>query len=227
MFLLKDIKAVIFDLDGTLVDSMWVWEKIDKDYLSGLGFDVPYNLKDEINHLSFDETAIYFKDKFNIIDSLEVIKDTWHNMAISEYSSNVPLKPGAENFLNHIKNLGLKIGLATSNSVALLEAVLMNHNIYEYFDVITTTNEVKRGKNFPDVYLLCAERLGVSPEHCLVFEDIQAAVMGAKAAGMKVAAVHDPAAEYQREELERLADHYVLSYEDILEGARHVTSDKF
>ncbi|WP_040213656.1 HAD family hydrolase [Clostridium polynesiense] len=215
--MLENIKAVIFDLDGTLVDSMWVWEKIDNDYLKKMGYEVPLNLKDEISHLSFNQVAEYFKDKFNIVDSLEVIKDTWHNMAISEYSNNIPLKPGAEAFLKHIKNLGLKIALATSNSVPLLEAVLVKHNIYEYFDVIVTTNEVERGKNFPDIYLLCAERLEVKPEECLVFEDLYAAVMGAKAAGMKVAAMHDPSSEYQREELERLADHYVMSYDEIFE----------
>ena len=68
--MLKDIEAAIFDLDGTLIDSMWVWEQIDIDYLASKGIPLPSNLKDEIGHLSFEQTAVYFKSKFNLDDSL-------------------------------------------------------------------------------------------------------------------------------------------------------------
>lgn len=76
--MLKDIKAAIFDLDGTLIDSMWIWEQIDIDFLKHYGYEVPKNLKDEINHLSFEDTAQYFKDRFNIKDSVTHILDTWN-----------------------------------------------------------------------------------------------------------------------------------------------------
>lgn len=215
--MLENIHGIIFDLDGTLIDSMGVWTQIDKEYLAAKGFQVPDNLVDEISHLGFDAVALYFKNTFGLSDSTDLIKATWHQMAIYHYSNDIPMKSGASEFLRYLKRLGLKIGLATSNSRELLEAALRKHDIYDYFDTISITSEVARGKNFPDVYLLSAERLGVAPEQCLVFEDLYAAVMGAKAAGMKVAGVYDIHSEHQWKDIKRVADYYVTNYVDLLE----------
>lgn len=89
--MLSDINGVIFDLDGTLIDSMWIWNQIDIDYLKGLGFAVPKDLKDNINNLTFEEIAKYFKKVFNIKDSVEVIIKTWSDMAYYHYSNTVSL----------------------------------------------------------------------------------------------------------------------------------------
>lgn len=214
---MNNIRAAIFDLDGTLVDSMWVWERIDEEYLKERGHAVPTNIKDKITHLSFEETALYFKETFNLEDSLETIMNDWHNMAYTHYSENVNLKEGALDFLMKLKSSGIKIGLATSNSVPLLEATLKNNNIYSYFDSITTTSEVARGKDNPDIYLLAAKRLGVDPSHCVVFEDIVPAVIGAKAASMKTVAVYDKASEHDKDKLIKLADKYIVNYNEIIE----------
>lgn len=212
----KDIKAAIFDLDGTLIDSMWIWEKIDTDYLINKGYTKPENLKDEIGHLSFEQTAIYFKNKFNISDTVEEIMKEWHSMAVAHYTKDVKLKPGAKDFLIKLKSMNIKIGLATSNSQELLKAALEANGIYELFDSITTTDEVSRGKNFPDVYLLSSEKLGVNPNECVVFEDILPAVQGAKAAGMKVIAVYDESSEQDKDKVISLANSYIESYLDIV-----------
>lgn len=214
--MLDNIKATIFDLDGTLLDSMWIWEKIDIDYLNSKGHNMPENLKDEICHLSFQQTAEYFKKRFNINDSIETILNTWHNMALNHYSNDVTLKPGALDLLNALKERGIKIGLATSNSIDLLTAGLNCVGIYEYFDEITTTDEAKRGKNFPDVYLLSAKKLGVDPNQCIVFEDIINAVKGAKLANMKVVAVYDKSSEYQMDTLIENSDKYIHDFKEIL-----------
>lgn len=215
--MLKDIKAAIFDLDGTLIDSMWLWEKVDIDFLNKRGFKLPLDLKENIEHLSFIDTAKYFKERFNLPQSLEEIMNEWNTMAYEQYANTILLKPGAKEYLYSLKLKGIKIALATSNSIPLLEAVLKRSGIYNYFDVITTTNEVKRGKNFPDIYLLSAEKLGVKPNECIVFEDILPAVLGAKAAGMKVVAVHDLYSEYQRKEILDSADYFIYKYDDINE----------
>lgn len=91
--MLNNIKAAIFDMDGTLVDSMWVWTKIDIDFLKMRNIECPENLKDEISHLSFEETAEYFKKTFNLKESIDEICNEWNNMAFEEYKNNVPLKP--------------------------------------------------------------------------------------------------------------------------------------
>ena len=214
--MLADIKGTIFDLDGTLVDSMWVWSQIDVDYLKTKGHSMPEDLRNEISHLSFSQTAVYFKERFNLADSTEEILDDWHKMAFNHYSNNVKLKLGVKDFLNHIKSSDIKIGLATSNSVPLLEACLKNNHIYDYFDSITTTDEVSNGKNCPDVYLLAADKLGIRPKDCLVFEDILPAIKGAKAANMKVIAVKDDECLNSKEELLKYADKYIYSFSELL-----------
>ncbi|MDZ4991930.1 HAD-IA family hydrolase [Clostridium perfringens] len=215
--MLNNIKGVIFDLDGTLVDSMGVWAKIDVDYLNNLGHEVPNNLKEEITHLGFKEVAKYFKKRFNIADSEEEIMKTWHDMAYIEYKENIKLKPGAREFLKQLKESNIKIGLATSNSYPLLEVSLKSNDIFDLFDSITITGEVSRGKNFPDVYLLAAERLGLDPKDCAVFEDILPAVRGALSAGMKVFAVEDhTVSDEERTEIKKYAHEYIESFNDLL-----------
>jgi HAD superfamily hydrolase (TIGR01509 family) len=216
--MLKNISAAIFDMDGTLIDSMWVWNTIDSKYLERRGLSVPSELRDEIIHLSFEETALYFKNKFNLPDSIEEIVNEWNSLAYVEYANNVNLKPYAKEYLTMLKAKGIKLAIATSNCTMLLETVLKRHGIYELFDAITTTDEVERGKNFPDVYLLTAKKLSVKPSQCIVFEDILPAIIGAKAAGMTVVGVHDSYSEYQRTDIINKADIYIKGYQEITEA---------
>lgn len=213
---MDNVQAVIFDLDGTLVDSMGIWAQIDEEYLSKFGYNVPNNLQEEITHLTLTETAIYFKNNFNIDSSIEDIISTWHEMAFYHYSNTIKLKDGVVEYLNLLKQKGVKIALATSNSIPLLEATLKRNNIYHFFDSITTTEEVKKSKDNPDIYLLSAKKLNVDPKKCLVFEDIVQAVKGAKLAGMKVFAIYDKASENQKEALINIADKYILSFNELL-----------
>lgn len=214
--MLKNIKAAIFDMDGTLIDSMWVWSKIDIEFLEKRGITLPNDLKNNIEHLSFTDTAKYFKERFKLEESIQDIMKEWNDMAFEEYSKHIKLKVGADRYLSALKTAGIKIALATSNSHLLLEASLKNNGVFQYFDVITTTDEVKRGKNFPDIYLLTAEKLGVTSKECIVFEDILPAVMGAKAAGMKVVGVSDAYSEHQRLDIINTADYFINEYKEIL-----------
>lgn len=214
--MLENIKGAIFDLDGTLVDSMWVWKQIDLDYLKSKGYSLPENLNSEICHLSFTQTANYFKKRFNLSDSIDDILNDWHKLAYNHYSKNIKLKDGVREFLDELKRKNIKIALATSNSHPLLEVCLKNNEIYGYFDSITTTDEVPNGKNCPDVYLLAAEKINVTPNECIVFEDILPAIKGAKAANMTVVAVHDEHSINDLEEILKIADKYINSYLELI-----------
>lgn len=212
----NNIKGVIFDLDGTLIDSMWVWDQIDIEYLSEKNLEVPKNLNDEIGHLSFNQVAVYFKERFKLKDSLDEIKQRWSDMAYYHYSTDIKLKEGVVEFLKFLKESNIKIGLATSNSHDLLEVVLKNNNIYDYFDAITITDEVSVGKHEPDVYLLAAKKLNVSPSECLVFEDIVQAIKGAKKAEMKVVGVADSRNIDDRDEIISLTDKFINNFNEMI-----------
>lgn len=137
-------------------------------------------------------------------------------MAYNHYLNDVTLKDGVIEFLEYLKANKIKTGIATSNSPFLLQAALEGTGINTYFDSITTTSEVSNGKSHPDVYLLSAKKLNVSPEECIVFEDILEAVKGAKLGNMKVIAVNDKSSEYQKNDLINIADKYITSYKELL-----------
>ena len=211
------IEAVIFDLDGTLIDSMWMWKQIDIDYLAKHGHPLPEDLQSSIEGMSFSETAVYFKERFALSDPLDVIKTEWNRMAYDIYVNDVPLKAGVLEFLKYLKANGIKTGIATSNSRELLLAVLESLDITRYFDEIHTSCEVTRGKPAPDIYLFVAKCLGVSPEHCLVFEDIIQGIKAGKAAGMQVCAVKDEFSISEEEEKKAVADWFIESFTELVE----------
>lgn len=215
--MLKNIEAVIFDMDGTVIDSMWVWKQVDIDFLNERNIDVPDNLQKSIEGLSFTETAHYFKNNFGLREDIEEIKAEWTDMVRDYYTSVIEAKKGIKEFLDYLKSNNYKIGMATSNYSELVEAVLKKNDMLIYFDEIVTTCEVPRDKSYPDVFLETAKRLGVSPEKCIVFEDTLLAVGGARAAGMKVIGVYDKLGTCTPEELEEATDFLVEHFEDIVE----------
>lgn len=214
--MLFNIEAVLFDLDGSLVDSMWIWRDIDIAYLGKFGIPLPDSLQSEIEGMSFSETALYFKERFNIPDPVDKIKEDWNRMAWDKYTHQVPLKKGAREFLDYCHENGIRLGIATSNSRELVQNVMKVHGVIDYFDSIVTGCEVQRGKPAPDVYLEAARRCSISPEKCLVFEDIVPGILAGKAAGMKVCAVEDEYSKHQDKEKRELSDYYITDYFDIM-----------
>lgn len=204
----QDTQAVIFDLDGTLVDSMWVWKKIDDDFIKDNQLNISSEeLMEDVAHFSFTEVAEHFKRKYGLTQSVAEIKAGWQQAAEREYSSNVYLKAGAKHFLERLKEKGIRLAVATSNSRHLLTICLVANGILDYFDALVTTDETQaKSKSEPDVYLLAADKLGVAPENCVVFEDIPHAMRGAKRAGMRVVAVSDAHTATIPEELEEICE---------------------
>lgn len=215
--MMRNKDAVIFDLDGSLVDSMWIWKDIDIEYLGRFGIPLPENLQLEIEGMSFSETAVYFKERFSIPDSLEKMKSDWNAMAWDKYMNEVPLKPGVREFLEGCRERGIKLGIATSNSRELVENIARAQNLHDYFACIMTACDVNKGKPAPDIYLAVAKELGVEPGLCLVFEDIIPGIQAGKNAGMEVCAVEDEYSHAAREAKETLADYYIEDFYGIFE----------
>lgn len=188
--MIEKIKAVIFDIDGTLVNSMELWHQVDVEYFQKLNIPMPETIKEDVEGLSFTETAIYFKEHYvGEEKTVEEIKQDWITMAMEKYRWGIEAKAGAVEYVQFLKNHGIKIGVATSNDRSLAIASLEPHRIYEYVESLRTGCEFSQGKDSPEIYLKVAEDLGVDPEHCLVFEDIQKGIRTAKKAGMKAVAV--------------------------------------
>lgn len=216
MISLKNMKACIFDLDGTLVDSMWMWHAIDVEYLKKFGVACPDDLQKKIEGMSFTETAVYFRNRFGIPDSIEQIKHDWEEMSVDKYRCEVGFKPGAAAFLQAIRQRGIRTGIATSNGQKMVAAVLKSLGIADAFDTVVTACEVAAGKPSPDIYLRVSEILGVEPSACLVFEDIPAGILAGKRAGMTVCAVRDEFSAGMEEEKESLADAMIGDYRELL-----------
>ncbi len=180
--------------------------------------ELPEDLQECIEGMSFRETAVYIKERFNIPEDLDTMMKTWNDMAFEYYRTKVDFKPGARWFLEELKKRGIKIGMATSNSTELVNVVLDHLNAHEYFDEIHTSSEVKHGKPFPDIYLLVAEKLGVSNDRCLVFEDILPGIWAGRAARMKVCSVYDKYAHQDISIAMKYSDVYLKGFDVLMDA---------
>lgn len=216
--MLQNIDAVIFDMDGTIIDSMWMWRDIDIEYLKIHGIDMPEDLQKSVEGLSFTETAVYFKERFNLSDSIDKIKAEWNRMAWSKYETEVPLKEGVLDFLIYLKSHNIKMGIATSNYRKLTDLVLDKLKIRDFFASVRTSDEVPSGKPSPDIYLLVAKDLNVEPSRCLAFEDVIHGIMAGINANMKVCAVYDEHSKNDDKQKKELADYYIYSMIELLKN---------
>lgn len=221
--MIEHIQAVIFDIDGTLVDSMGVWYEIDVEYFKVLGIPMPATLQKDIEGMSFTETAVYFKETFRLDKSIEDIKLDWVRMAYEKYLYEIQAKPGAVKYMTGLREKGIKIGVATSNDKRLALAALTPHGFKEKVDSVRTACEVAKGKPAPDIYLKVAKDLGVAPRNCLVFEDIPNGMRAGKAAGMTVIGVEDEHAKKYKDEIMEICDYFIKDYYDMLDGKIEVT----
>jgi len=208
------MKAYIFDLDGTLLDSMDVWKNIDTDFLAKRGLAVPAGYADKISSMSFPEAAVYTIKRFGLSDGIDGLLREWNDMAAYAYENTVQMKPYAKEYLWELRERGMKLGVATSSMPALYEPALRNHGIYDWFDVICSSDEAGCGKSRPDVFLFTAKRLHVQPRDCVVFEDILAAVKSAKSIGMTVYGVYDEASKADWEQIIKTADGVIYDFQN-------------
>jgi HAD superfamily hydrolase (TIGR01509 family) len=210
------VKGVIFDLDGTLIDSMHIWTQVDFEYLQKRNIDVPADIMQDMKvGNSFVEIAKYFKERFQLPDSIEEIINEWTEMVAWHYQHDILLKPGALNFLHYLKQRDIKIAVGTSNTLYLTKTVLKANHVWQYIDATVDGCEINRGKPFPDIFIKAAEKLGLEPGTCLVIEDILAGVQAAKTAGMRVFAIADDSAENEREEINKQANFFAWTFQEI------------
>ncbi|MCM1335101.1 MAG: HAD family phosphatase [Bacteroides sp.] len=215
---MKKIKAAVFDLDGTLLDSMHIWNEIDCAFLTRRGIAVPADYMLEVAHLGSYQTAIYTKNRFGLPESPDEMIAEWLEMAIRFYSEEVTLKAGAYAYLTKLNENGIKLAVATANSPDLYLPALKKTNTLRLFRAVVNIDEVERSKGFPDIYRLACERLGVSEAETAVFEDIYLGVKGAKDGGFYTVGVYDKTSAADEAKIRALADRYVRDFTELLQG---------
>lgn len=213
--LMDDMDAVIFDLDGTLADSMWVWTDIDEKFFASRGISIPDTLQQEIEGMSFTETARYFINTFDLPETEDELTQLWNHMALQRYADDVKLKSGALDFLKYLKKNNIRTGIATSNSRLLLDVFLYKNQLKQYFDALTTSDEVKKGKPAPDVYLHTSRKLRTKPNRCFVLEDLPGGLQAGINAGMTVCGIDDEYSVFLQEEKKKMADYYVSDFYEL------------
>ena len=185
--------ALIIDLDGTILDSMSLWNRVDEEFLSKRGYSVTPEYTDFVKSVSIEEGAVYTKEQFSLKESPEEIMNEWNRMVFEAYKNSIRLKAGSFEYIKKAHEAGLKIACATALSYANAEAALSSNHILDLIDKLITLEDVGTGvnKSEPHIYLLTSDAIGIAPERCLVFEDIPVAIRGASSGGFGTCAVYD------------------------------------
>lgn len=215
------IKGVIFDVDGTLFDSMGAWHDSGYNVLKSLGIDADKRIGDIFFSMTMDEVVDYIKENFSVNESRDFLKNGIHNQVEYAYRNEIELKPGVMRILDWVKDSKIPATIATSTDRFLIEIGLARLGIEDYFDEIYTATEVGKSKNHPDIFQRAMDKMGTKPGETWLFEDGLYSMITAKAYGMPVVGVYDKVSHDDQEAIKQVADIYLedlrdLDFEDFL-----------
>ena len=202
------IRGAIFDVDGTLLDSMFIWDTIGETYLRSIGYEPREKLNEVFKNMSLFQAARYYRTEYGVTQSIDEIMDGVNAMLERYYRFEVPLKPGVAELLERLRQDGVKLCIATATDRHLVEAALDRCGILSCFGEIFTCNEVGHGKDEPDIFEAALRFLGTEKSETVVFDDSLYAIRTAKETGFPVAAVYD-SHEKEQDKVRLLADIYL------------------
>lgn len=207
------IEGIIFDFDGTLFDTMYIWENLGIEYLISLGKKPRPDFQSKIASMSLFQSACYCQKEYGISLSVPEIIQGLHNRIKEIYYRKVCPKPGVENFLRQLKDRKIRMCIATATERDLIEAALIRCHMREFFTEIFTCSEVGHGKDEPEIFRRALCHLETDRAHGLVFEDAYHAIRTAKEDGFQVAGIYD-AYEPKKEQVKQLVDLYLEDFSD-------------
>ncbi|HYE68932.1 MAG TPA: HAD family phosphatase [Anaerovoracaceae bacterium] len=208
-------KALIFDLDGTLLDSMSAWDTVGLEYLIHKAInDIPSNIMELLRPMSVVDAAKYFIAEFGFKLSPQQICDEINEMIEDRYKHDIQPKEGVYEFL--LQNKDRKMCIATATDRHLVEFALKRLGLEKYFEFIITSTDVGCSKQKPDIFIKAAERLGLETDMCVVFEDAIHAIKSAKSGGFYTVGVYDKSFDSEQETIKNYADQYVYNLNDVI-----------
>lgn len=212
------LQSAIFDMDGTLLDSMHIWNDVGSKTLRSMGIEPAPDLGERLMLMTFRDGAALCKEEYRLCETVEEIMDLTKAQVRTFYENEVQPKPGVQKFLSLLKMEGVWMYVATNTDRDLVEAALKHSGLSGYFRGILTCGEVGVGKkDSPEIYERCLRRLRSTKKDTVIFEDALHAIQTAKAAGFRVCGVYDPSAEADQEEIKSLSDYYIRSFEEMFD----------
>ena len=212
----KEIKGIIFDIDGTLIDSCGIWGEVDIRFFSKRNMEMPKDYQEAIGHIGLDKAAEYTISRFNLNEKKADIIKEWKEGVLELYANEVILKPHVKEFLMLLKEHNISFCAATANDEDCYKKCLVRNGVFDLFDFILEVNHFKDGKDKPTIYIEAAKRLGVNISECVVFEDLLMALNTAKNAGFVTCAVFDSTCKEEQGKKE-VGDFYIKDYQEIID----------
>lgn len=206
---------LIFDLDGTLIDSNGVWLEVDKLFLSRHGFAYSQEYHDGVAHSILQNCAVFTKDFFGMEESCEEIIAEWMEMAQNSYD-NVPLKPHVREYLERCRDAGHRMAIFTACVPEHCETAVRKHGLDNYIEKIIYAQHLGADKKTPAIFRQAAEILGVKPRECVFFDDSLTACKGARAAGMTVVGILDNYHHGTEADMREVCDRCIRDFGELL-----------
>lgn len=210
------IKGCIFDLDGTLLDSLAVWERVDQAFFNQHNIEYDDFAKEKLKMMNFDEALTFLKEHYHLAASKEELRQDFDNLVVEEYANNIPLKENAKIFLEKLKKNNIPLCVATSCDRNNALAALKRLGIEDCFDFILTSEELNTSKKEPKIYLQAVKLLGLNVEEVVVFEDLYETLKVAKEAGFNTCGIHDKHNELADEQIKEVCDYYLKNYDELI-----------
>ncbi|MCR5624779.1 MAG: HAD family phosphatase, partial [Lachnospiraceae bacterium] len=209
-------KGAIFDMDGTLLDSMYLWDINCNKYLTDRNIEPEPNLAQVFKEKTLTESAAYYQQRYKITDSIEKICDDINNMIEYSYTHDVEKKPGVIAFLEHLKKNNVKMYVCSATDSGLMKKALKFAGILDYFEGVISTQDTGISKREPDVYDRATSAMGLTRKDVHIFEDSYYAIETCYKAGYHVSAMADRSSFEDADNIKKIVDNYVSSFEELI-----------